>query len=142
MRLARMSNRKYQTYLAELLKPIRHKIQRGLADPDEIREKENQAIARYVLLDWQNLQDTDENGQEVDVPYSEQKAFEYLQEVNDFRELVLAFSRDPEFFRTEKDEQEEKETLGKRSNGTPSGDRTSTTSASKTDSPKASRSSS
>jgi hypothetical protein len=52
-------------------------------------------MAKFVLLDWKNIQDDDNK----DVPYSKEMALKWLTEHSDFYRLVLDLSQDAGLYR-------------------------------------------
>lgn len=72
-------------------------------DPKKLAEIVDQAtircMARHVLLDWRGIT---EDG--VEVPYSPEKAEEYLEHVTDFRDLVSELASDVTLYQEEEAE--------------------------------------
>lgn len=109
LKIARINNPKYESYLQSIGRPIRHKIQRGSANNSEIEDIAKRAMAKYVLLDWHNLQDDSEGtitGQpHSDVQYSEERALKILREYREFFFLVQDMASDAEMFRQDYEEE-------------------------------------
>ena len=99
IKLARMSNPKFEEYLRKLLRPFRSKVADNSIADDTIEEMTNKALARYVLLNWKGLED-DEG---TEVPYSEKKALELLsdKDFRDFNKDVQRMSMDRTAYRQE-----------------------------------------
>lgn len=103
--VARVGNPEYQRYLSLLLKPLREEAGGvGQVDPEKVEKVTRKAMAKHVLLGWENLcvpKDGDAFAEEpelVQVPYSVQKAEEFLA-ISDFAEVVASYARSSETFR-------------------------------------------
>ncbi len=97
IRVARVGNQEYQRYLQKLGRPYIQSARSGTVPIDVVDDITRRAVARHILLGWENMQD--DNDEEI--KYSEEKAFELLTEYRDFFELVLGFASDIELFRKE-----------------------------------------
>ena len=99
VKIARMSNPKYEEYLREQTKPHMRRLRSGNLENDVIEEITQKAMARYILLNWEGLKD--ENDQEI--PYSEKKAFELLSDpkYKDFYRDISDMSQDRSLFRSQ-----------------------------------------
>lgn len=98
LRIARSNNEKYRNYLRSLMKPYARQIQRNTAESDAIaKELIIKATARYLLLDWEGIEDTEGNV----VEYNEKTAIEYMTEYSDFYDLVSELSDDTAMFQAE-----------------------------------------
>lgn len=92
--LARQGNEKYETYVRrnglERLRQMRHLSEddRTLAMKKVVR----QATARFILLDWEGLEEPNDDGTLVPVPYSIEKAETILEEYPEFYDMVLEMS--------------------------------------------------
>jgi len=99
--LARLGNTNYKREYRRIIEEYEPKLQ-GVPD-DEVEEHplnieaNCKVLAKTVLLDWKGVT---EDGQEV--AYSEEKAFEYLQELEDFRTDIIRMANDRDNFRVEK----------------------------------------
>ena len=107
LKIARLGNPGYKEHLRKLGKPHQRKIRKGNVKIELVEELSKKAIAKHVLLDWKNLQDENEKGKLVDVPFSEKKALEYLKQYEEFYEMVVEFATDAELFRQELQEDSE-----------------------------------
>lgn len=93
--IARFGNKKHRELMERLRAPHRALIASGRPLPNEIADKMLiDAAAQTILLDWKGVT---ENG--VVVPYSQEKAKEYLTELKDFRNQVDFVSTQMETFR-------------------------------------------
>lgn len=128
LRVARMNNPKYLARLRELMRPHQAELRLGRtryvvdgkeAPPrdtasDELLEKLSiQAMARTILLGWENLYESKRNGsgevilgadgqpEMVEVLYSEGKALEYLRKFREFQLIVLEVANDQNIYREE-----------------------------------------
>jgi hypothetical protein len=112
LRIARLNNPKYNAYLNELLRPHRETLRGfGEIDPEVIQTVTIKAMAKCVLLGWENLTEYAKNldgtlrlvdGEpfEVNVPYTVEKAEEYLR-IADFSNVVSNYARSAAHFRDE-----------------------------------------
>jgi len=99
LRVARFGNKRFQRYLASMAKPFSR-----TSPTNEIAEGIlRKAIARHVLMDWENL--TEEDG--TDIGYSEEKAVELFESHNDFYMLVQDLSKEVDNFKRTTDEEAE-----------------------------------
>lgn len=98
-RIAHAGNVKADAYRNKLLQQKKHAVQQ--ADMGVILDVNTQVMARCILLDWENMQDYDEQGNEVDVPYSEEKAYDLLKNVDKFRRVIDSYSEDMALFQNE-----------------------------------------
>lgn len=105
LKLARIGNPKYQAYLMELSKPIRTALRAGNFTDPRLKDALKKVIARTVLLDWKGIEEENEKGQLEPVPYSEQKALEYMEEMPDFFTLVQELASDSSLFKDEEAEE-------------------------------------
>lgn len=126
--VARMNNPKYLARLRELMRPhqaelrlsrARYTVDGKEAPPrdaasDELMEKlAIRAMARCILLGWENLFESKRNGsgevvldkdgkpELVEVPYSEEKAHEYLRKFREFQLIVMEVANDQNIYREE-----------------------------------------
>ena len=103
-KLARLTNPKVRAYIEKHNKGGggklgRRAIQDGQIDTDLIKR----AVSKFVLLDWKNITEPDPQGKEVEVPFSESKALEYLNKYDDFFEDILVIAQDINNFRNRVD---------------------------------------
>lgn len=61
------------------------------ADTKLFKDIEAQAMSEHVLLDWKGFTETDEPNS-PQVPYSQEKALEYINASEDFRKLILGLA--------------------------------------------------
>lgn len=95
VKIARMGTPEYNATLRRLAQPHKNLARRVMEDSDLIDEAdlvvfkkiEAQAMAEHVLVDWQGFTESDEPGSPA-VPYSIEKALEYIQASDDFRKLL------------------------------------------------------
>lgn len=97
VKVARMNNPRYREYLRALGRPLVRRSRRNMLDFDAMEAMTQKAVARYVLLDWKNLEDDEGN----EIPYSPDKAFEFFKAYPDFYEAVTEIANDVELFRAE-----------------------------------------
>lgn len=97
--LARAGNPKYTDYIRQLAKPYRTRLRRREI-PEDIAERITvKALAKFVLLDWKGIKDDSDE----EIPYSVEKAEDFLTNYPDFRELISVCADDMSLFQTEAD---------------------------------------
>lgn len=96
LKLARIGNPRYEAFLMEQSKPLRTAMRAGNFNDPRLKSVMIKAIARYVLLDWDGLDEDDKP-----VPYSEQKAIEWMTEIPDFYRMILDLGQDSTLFKDE-----------------------------------------
>lgn len=95
LKIARMSNLKYQNRRRELERPHQH-LTRTTGIPAELANQIfNQCIAETILVDWQGVEDDEGN----EVPYSKEVSYDYIVSMPDFKELVVSLAIDQNTFR-------------------------------------------
>lgn len=106
LKLRRSGNDDYRNAVAEGLKPHRAAWRAELLSAATVEEIQRAALARHVLVGWENL--FDDKG--VEIPYSPETAEKLLRdpELHDLYEFVLVASSRMENFRRE----EAREDLG------------------------------
>lgn len=102
--IAHLSSIRFQRALAQLQQPYRKKIEAGTMDPKVSKELMCQAMAKGLLLDWDNVGDASGN----QVTFSVEAATKALMNNAEFREFVSEFSQNLENFR-----EQEMEEVGK-----------------------------
>ena len=102
LRIARLGNPKYNAYLRRIGKPHQMSIRNGSASQATVEDLTIRAIAKHVLLGWEGVDEDNEL-----VPYTEEKALEYLRTMRDFYQQVLELSSDANQFREEELKEEE-----------------------------------
>jgi hypothetical protein len=98
-KIARMNNPRYRKHLAALKQSQLREVRRG--NPELILELTTQAMAKYLLLDWEGLDEDDGTA----IPYSIGKSAEILRESQDIYEFVEETSMDSDLFKAEAREQ-------------------------------------
>lgn len=98
--VARMNNPNFQKMFTKLTEPHRKALQRNTLDEAVLEDIAIRCVAKTVLLDWSGWQGDDG----ADVPYSEEKALEWLRDLKDFRALVREISTEQATFRETLDE--------------------------------------
>lgn len=86
IKLASMRNKEFRAHAARLTKPHSRRLQ--LLDPDaadrvgddEWRDIVAPAVAKHVVKDWRGIEEIDEKGDIVEVPFSVKKCLEYLRD--------------------------------------------------------------
>lgn len=95
LKIARFGNKRLQDYIRRKRESGKRMYKNGI---DSVGDEEAiKLMAKYILLDWENLKD--EDGKELE--YTEENAIKALQ-IRDFREEVLELSMDRENYRTER----------------------------------------
>lgn len=101
IRVARMNNPAYEAFVREktggrLLRKLASDGPASQQAQDALRVVTREAVARHVLLGWENME---LNG--VTVPYSPEKALELFNQAPDFFEFVLDEAGNIENFRND-----------------------------------------
>lgn len=117
LKIARLNSPPYQQALAKGMRPLREAL-RGVGEikPEDLADVTRRAMAKHILLGWENLQDEKKgpDGQPImeigedgiptpvleDVIYSPEKAYELLK-VQDFAEIVTNYANNMQNFRSE-----------------------------------------
>lgn len=104
--VARTGNKRYRDMFKKLAKPYRRQIMRDSLPDDVADEIMNETMSQTILLGWRGLT---ENGEEV--PYSRDKAKEWLAKYPDFKDLITDLAGELASFKDDEDEED----LGKSS---------------------------
>ncbi len=105
--VASLDNTKYQEELRRLLDPNRAAIARADMTVDLAVDATYRAMSKFIVLGWKKLQERKKDKSLVDVPYSVEKAYEYLSNYTKFFSLIQALAGDVENFRKKNDEEAE-----------------------------------
>ena len=100
LKVARMTNPHYETFLRKVCAPFRSLIQQNKMPTERMNALMMQAVSHHVLLDWKNLEADDG----TQIPYSQAKALELMSQSNDFFKLVIDFANDADLYRDEESE--------------------------------------
>ena len=101
--IAGADNAEYRKYRDHLLQQVaRHARSKQAAE--KIEDITMRAMARHVLLGWENLDD--DNGEPI--PYSHEKALGVLRESRELYTIVAGYANDQALFRAEELEDAEK----------------------------------
>jgi len=115
VKVARANTTRYREIFRKHIEPYRTAVDMGTMSEEEGEKILVEVLAEAVLLDWKGFTD---NGEEV--PYSKEKAQEYMLEYPDFRTMIQSFADNMASFRAQMMEQE-MGNLSSESSGTPSG---------------------
>lgn len=96
IKVARMGTVEYNATLRRLAQPHKSLARRVMEDSDNLdetdlvifKEIEARAMAKHVLVGWEGFTESD-IPDSPEVPYSEDKAFSFIQESDDFRKLLV-----------------------------------------------------
>jgi hypothetical protein len=99
LKIARLNNPKYEKFLQKLIEPHIREIRANNFDRDKRLDLAKQAAAKYLLVDWKNIED--ENGKKI--PYSPEKALELFRDSKfvDLYNFVIEVANSAEFYRQE-----------------------------------------
>ena len=97
LRIASTSSIAYRRARNDILKPYMRGTRSRAIDPDRVIELLKPAVARYLLLDWRNIED--DNGKAI--KYSPEKAMEFFDDpaLKDFYEFVLEVAGETDLYR-------------------------------------------
>lgn len=101
LKVARIGNPRYRKALRAATKPHARSIRMGILPQDQIEELELNVIADTILLDWKGIED--DNGDPIE--YNRENALQLLQNLRDFRALVLDIAQEQQAFRREEQEE-------------------------------------
>ena len=104
--IARGTNPQAKAYRNRLLKKNNHLVQSG--DVAIIEKITNQVMAKHILLDWENLQDVNDAGEIIEVPYSVEKALELLETVPKFADIIVGMAGDFEAYQLQAEDEDVK----------------------------------
>lgn len=96
VKVARFGNPKSARLFQRYTRPYRRQIDNGTMDPKKQEEILARVMAESVLLDWRGFHLGDE-----EVEYSTERAFEFLRDYRELRELVKDYAEDAEAYRQE-----------------------------------------
>ncbi len=101
--IARVGNPRFKSMLERLTLPYKSAIRKGTLSQDVFDKILAKCTAETIVLDWRGFE---EDGNSI--PYSPEKAYEYLTEYPDFRDFVESCSESMELFRCKEDAETEK----------------------------------
>ncbi len=93
LKIARLNNPKYKAFIRKHGKVISRA--NGRMDFEAADDVAKKAFSRYILLGWENLQ----NSEGEDIPYSSEKALELLTEYDEFYTMVTEHATDAEAYK-------------------------------------------
>ena len=103
LKIARWNNKKYRKFLRDVVTTPKFKLDRAKQfNVDSMHERVKQAVARYILLDWEGMEEDGPDGSPVTVKYSPEKALECFDEYPEFYDMVVEYSQDISFFKADK----------------------------------------
>jgi hypothetical protein len=99
VKVAANNNKKYTDEIQRLMKPHARSYKNNPSFNDIFIDIQNKAMAKAVLLDWENI----ENEDGTKLEYSETAAYNQLKdpENKEFRDLIISLSEENEVFRKE-----------------------------------------
>lgn len=106
LKIARARNPQYQEVLRTLIEPLKKDIREEKTEIEDLAKVLLMVRARTILLDWENIEDKDNNV----IQYSPAKAEEFFRdsELKDFYEFVVAVSENADQFKKDLVEDSEK----------------------------------
>ena len=105
-KIASLDNDGYMAFMLDKVNAIRKSAKTGIS-LDTMRRTEAiqcEGLAKYVLLDWKNLQ----NGDGTEIPYTQERALPILVEHKKIREAVLEVAQNEALYSLEIREEQEK----------------------------------
>ena len=124
VRVARMNNPKYREYMRKMARNQARTFRRVGGGIDDIFDIQQRAVARFVLLEWDGLEDDDGNV----IAYSEEEALKIFKRCPDFYDMIIEIGSDADLFRRHEQE-DAKGNLPGTSSGSSSGVSTSRSSS-------------
>ena len=109
-KIARLGNSNFQKYASRLSRSQIRKLTSGNIQAKEGLETIAPAIAKHIVLDWQNIEENDKNGKSVLVEYSVEKATEIFanEQYQDLIIWIIEESQSVENYRVENLKEQEK----------------------------------
>lgn len=97
--IASINSSQYKKYRSRLLKPYLRQVRSKAMTADEILDVLKPAAAKYLLIDWQNIEDEEGNT----IQYSPDKALEFFTDpaLSDLYGFVLETAGENEVYRQE-----------------------------------------
>jgi len=102
-KIASIRNPEYEAYIRKLSKPHSRQFKQGVGTEALEKEIAIKALARYVLVDWRNIEELDADGNLVELSYSENDAIRILNEFPDIFDFVVDVARATSSFSIEAD---------------------------------------
>lgn len=99
LKVARAGNTKYLDAVDKLEAPFRKQIRMGKLSTKKQIDIQCRAMAQGLLVDWEGLT-TVQDGNEVELPYTEENAFLVLRHNTEIRDFVFEFATEAENYRT------------------------------------------
>jgi len=99
VKVARFGNERYRATFQRRIRPYRQQFDRGSLSEEKTSEIMVESIADAILLDWDGPGFVDREGNAL--PYSRDAAVTLLTDLPDFRDDIIALSREAETFRLE-----------------------------------------
>lgn len=91
----------YRHGLAELIKPHKRKLTKNNDLPVKLMEKiSTEAVARYVVIDWEGIQDDDGK----DIPYDHKLCMQYMLKSPEFAEMINGAAGNLSLFQDEEED--------------------------------------
>ena len=97
IKVARMGNPAYEESIRKSAKPFMRQMRLGTMNVEDMEGLAMKAIAKHIILDWENLDDNDG----TPIPFSPDKALELFKEYHDFYTMVKEVSGEAEIFRSD-----------------------------------------
>lgn len=110
-RIRRFKSAKSVAVRKELDKPHADMIRRGTVSQDVAEELLNRHIAAGIVVDWEGVNETTEDGSQRPIPYSAETAYRLLKELPELREELLTVTVERDAFRAKVDEDAVKNSL-------------------------------
>lgn len=103
LKIARAGNPGAKAYAAKLV--LKEKAGRirstGDDETEVVIERAKKVASIHILVDWKGMLEDDGKGNEVEVPYSSSKAFEYFEEHPEFFTDVVLYSSNLENYKVD-----------------------------------------
>lgn len=106
LRIANINNAAYREARTKILKPFLRQIRSKAMTAEEVLEVIKPAVAKHLLLGWENLQD--DTGTEIE--YSAEQALKFFRDpaLSDLFMFVIETAGENELYRVEEREESEK----------------------------------
>ena len=97
VRVARTNNAKFREEVQRLSRPHQISLKTGNLDPKVAEDIMKTAASRFILLDWQGLEEDDGSA----IPYSSQKARELFDQSQDFFATIMELANNAALFKND-----------------------------------------
>lgn len=103
IKVARHGGPLYEKELNRAIKPYKNQIKNGVLPEDVAKRVMLRVESRAILVDWEGLHDVEGN----EIEYSHEVAYAHLEQLPEFRQMVIDISQTISFYQDEEDNEAE-----------------------------------